>query len=92
MYTSIFPNVMILHTTRAVRAKSILKPQGRKGRPSVLEQVLAVVRSAKVRVAVDARVIIEERDRRSQESSLLVSVSTCLELFEWLVSAVILSC
>lgn len=90
MYTSIFSNVPILHTARAVGAKSILNSQGRKRRSTVLEQILSVIRSAKIRIAVNARVVIEERDRRLQESSLLVSVSTCLKLFERLISAIIL--
>lgn len=55
--------VLVRPIARAVRAKCILNSQGRKARSTVLEQHLGIVRGTKVRVAVDARIVIEERDR-----------------------------
>ncbi len=66
--------------TVAVGAESVLDAQAGELGATVVEEYLGVVGSAKVRVAVDAVVVVQERNRLAKEVALLVNVTGALEL------------
>lgn len=64
----------------AVGAEGVLDAQAGELRATVVKQHLGVVGSAKVRVAVDAVVVVQERDRLAEKVALLVDAASALEL------------
>lgn len=61
-YLSTYVLTLVRSIARAVRAKGVLDSQRRKRRSTILQQYFRVVRGSKVRVAVDARIVIEKRN------------------------------
>ena len=66
--------------TVAEGAESVLDAQAGELRATVVEEHLGVVGSAKVRVAVHAIVVVQERNRLAKEVALLVNATGALEL------------
>lgn len=75
LFPSLFGTVAV-----AVGAEGVLYTEGRKSRPAIVKENLGVVGSTEVRVAVDARVVVEERNSLAQELALCVDGTDGLEL------------
>ena len=76
-----FTQIVNLGTvSRSVRAEGILDSKRGETRATVVEQVLSIVGSTEVRVAVDTAAVVKEGDGGAEEVSLLVSRTEALEL------------